>query len=229
MVAQMLDATSPSRGSTPIRNFVLAAIADGTLPKGAKLPTERALAARLGLSRAAVRKELAALEVEGHVTRKVGSGTYVAERAGASALITGVSLHQLLEARIVMEPQLAAVAVANATPADLQQIEGWLGKCAAAGDVDAFEAADHGFHAAIAAATHNGLLIAAYDLICGLRASGEWRALKLRRNLDAPGRKADVLVEHRDVFEAIRDHDQTAAREAMLRHMTGVRRNLFPV
>src|SRR5437667_11986374 len=60
-----------------VRHFILAAIENGSMPAGAKLPTERVLAKRFRVPRSVVRKALLPLEIEGKVTRQVGRGTFV--------------------------------------------------------------------------------------------------------------------------------------------------------
>lgn len=214
-----------------VRQFILTSIATGALCKGAKLPTERELAERFSRSRSAVRKSLTFLEAEGAVVRRVGSGTYVAggvnTRPASEAEWKQVSLNQLIEARLAIEPQLAAVAIGNATDADIDLLACWLDRCRTVTTVDAFEEADYGFHLAIAKATHNELLIRAYETISDVRGSEHWRNLKMKRHLDAPGRRSDVYAEHTTIFDAIRDRDPEEARRHMLDHLLGVRRNLF--
>lgn len=222
---------SPLEETDVVRQFVVTGIMTGVLRKGSKLPTERELAERFSCSRSAVRKSLMLLEVEGTVTRKIGSGTYVSSavesRPTSEAEWRQVSLNQLIEARFALEPQLAAVAIGNATDADIERLSAWSGRCREAGSVDAFEEADYGFHLAIARATHNELLIHAYESISDVRSSEQWRNLKMKRHLDMPGRRIEVCAEHDLIVDAIRQRDPDAARRHMLDHLLGVRRNLF--
>jgi GntR family transcriptional regulator, transcriptional repressor for pyruvate dehydrogenase complex len=60
-----------------VRRFIIGAIANGSMPAGAQLPTERVLAKRFRVPRSVVRKALLPLEIEGKVTRQVGRGTFV--------------------------------------------------------------------------------------------------------------------------------------------------------
>lgn len=214
-----------------VRQFILTSIAAGTLRKGAKLPTERELAKRFSCSRSTVRKSLTFLEVEGTVVRKIGSGTYVAgsdnRREASGSEFKQISLNHLIEARLALEPQLAAIAIGNATDSDMEHLAHWVDRCRSATSVDAFEEADYGFHFSIAKATHNELLIQAYEMISDVRSSEQWRSLKMKRHRDAPGRRDDVCLEHEAIHKSIREGDPDAARRHMLDHLLGVRRNLF--
>lgn len=216
-------------GPEGLRAYLLEGIATGTFVRGQKLPTERELARRFSLTRSAVRKVLTFLEAEGRVVRRVGSGTFISgqTREVGSEDWSKLSLRQLIEARLALEPQLAALAVANATAADLRQIGIWVERCCSAADIGAFEEADHGFHVSIAEATHNHLLIKLYEVIGRVRNSEQWRSLKNRRHIERPDRRLTVCREHQSILDALKSRDQDAARELMFNHLVGVRRNLF--
>ncbi|MDN7180365.1 FCD domain-containing protein [Caballeronia sp. SEWSISQ10-4 2] len=195
---------------------------------GAKLPTERVLAEQLGVSRNVIRKALSLMEIEGRVMRKVGSGTYLvkqtaggaAERAGptrAQAEALDVSPKQIVEARFAFEPNLASLAAMNCTTLDLER----LGECARryhrADNFDAYEAADEGFHRAIALATHNPLLISAYEDFMTADAQAEWGSIR-QRFLTAERRVAS-RKEHDKILAAIRSRDSAAAFGAAREHL----------
>jgi DNA-binding FadR family transcriptional regulator len=195
---------------------------------GAKLPTERVLAEQLGVSRNVIRKALSVMETEGRVMRKVGSGTNLvkqaageaAKRAGparAQAEALDVSPKQIVEARFAFEPNLASLAAMNCTTLDLER----LGECARryhhADNFDAYEEADEGFHRAIAMATHNPLLISAYEAFLTADAQAEWGSIR-QRFLTAERRVAS-RKEHDKILAAIRSRDSAAAFGAAREHL----------
>ncbi len=196
---------------------------------GAKLPTERVLAEQLGVSRNVIRKALSVMEIEGRVVRKVGSGTYLIKRtvagsankragpARAQAEALDVSPKQIVEARFAFEPNLAGLAAMNCTTLDLER----LGECARryhrADSFDAYEVADESFHRTIAMATHNPLLISAYETFMTADAHAEWGSIR-QRFLTAE-RRAASRKEHDKILAAIRNRDSAAAFGAAREHL----------
>src|SRR5438876_7391825 len=110
-----------------VRHFIVKAIANGSMPAGSKLPTERILAKRFRVPRSVVRKALLPLEIEGKVTRQVGRGTFVAngheEQRGVSTGPIDTSPAELLDACLACYPYMTELAVATATATDLRAIE----------------------------------------------------------------------------------------------------------
>jgi len=107
-------------------------IAEGTLAPGTRLPAEREMASSLNVSRGSLRQVLKMLEIMGVVSQRVGDGTYLnaaapsilAEPMEFLILLDGISFEELMDARLIVEPELAARAAARATPellADLRQ------------------------------------------------------------------------------------------------------------
>lgn len=218
----------------PVRSFVLDAIADGALPPGTRLPTERELAAQLGVSRAAVRQALTVLEAEARVVRHVGRGTFVAGMADeAEAAAPPPTRHvdaspsMMIEARGMIEVKLVELVVLNATARDLEAIEQAARQIDGIEEPLAFERADAEFHRRIALATHNDLVIAAYDIVDSARSNPEWTKLKLRKNRNAPRRRREVMEEHARICRALTARDAPAAAEAMRAHLLKVRANLL--
>lgn len=188
---------------------------------GAKLPTERAMAEALGLGRGVIRGALAVMESEGLLVRKVGSGTYLAAK-GAGGTTAAPSLldatpRQIVEARSAFEPQIAAIAAMNCRRQDIEH----LARCAdayhCADDFGSYELADENFHAAIAAATHNPVVISAYQTFNTAHAAAEWGGLR-QRFLTAE-RRAASRREHDRILAAIRSRDAEAAAAAAQQHL----------
>ncbi|OWT57545.1 FadR/GntR family transcriptional regulator [Candidimonas nitroreducens] len=200
-----------------VRRFLLGSGAR----EGAKLPTERAMAEALGLSRGVIRGALAVMESEGRLVRKVGSGTYLAsKRADSTSAAPGLldaTPRQIVEARFAFEPQIAGMAAMNAGKQDME----YLAQCADAyhhaDDFDAYEIADENFHAAIAAATHNPVVIRAYQTFNAAHAAVEWGGLRLR--FLTAERRAASRREHDRILGAIRSRDADAAAGAARQHL----------
>jgi DNA-binding FadR family transcriptional regulator len=223
-----------STSAEQIKSHLASELSLGALAAGQKLPTERELASRFNVSRTVVRDALILLEADRLIIRQVGRGTFVADAlasAGAAdappELPAGMSPAALLEARSVIEGELAALAVLNATEADVEMISSCCGALPAAKTSTEFERLDSAFHRAIAVATHNPLLLAAYGLIASARDNPEWRKLKRQRHQANPRRRAQVQNEHQRVVDAIRNRDAAAARRHMLAHLNDVRINLL--
>lgn len=192
------------------------------LRTGDRLPPERDLAERLGVSRASVREAIVALEVQGLVEVRHGGGTYLLrDRLQAEPLQTLIErrrrLPDVLDARDAIESKLAALAAARRTPGDLAAIEAALeamGEAVAVGT--GVEDADARFHGAIISAAHSSLLADFMAEIAGQVA--ESRAESLRQ----PGRPHQSLEQHRLIARAIRAADPSAAAAAMHNHVQSV-------
>lgn len=214
-----------------VRDFIVNAAADGTLPPGAKLPTERELSMRFAVPRNAVRKMLAQLEAEGSITRHVGRGTFLAGRADAGKgefpfdNVSHTSPAELMEARLRIEPALAELIATNATHADFERMEMCLDKAERAATLDEFELWDAALHEALATATHNRFVIRVLDMVTAARRQAEWGKLKDR--IVTPERRLEYQEEHRDIVHALKDRDAERARASIIAHLQHARRNLF--
>jgi DNA-binding FadR family transcriptional regulator len=215
-------------GAQRARDFIMSAAADGTLPPGARLPTERELARRFAVPRNAVRKMLAQLEAEGSITRHVGRGTFLTSHGEGPRLkdsVAHTSPAELMEARLRIEPALAEMIVTNATPADFERMEMCLDKAERATTLDEFELWDAALHQAMANATHNRFVVWVLDMVTAVREQAEWGKLKDR--IVTPERRIRYQEEHRNVVRALRDRDAERARACILTHLQHARRNLF--
>lgn len=198
---------------------------------GARLPTERALAERLNVSRGAIRAALARIEGRGQIVRVMGSGTYVAEPAtvGAPNAVTpdgrDASPQEIMEARMLIEPQMPGLVVAHANGADIERIRVAMHESEAAKTSDEFEIWDGRFHEAIAEATHNRLIIDVYQTVTAARNLTEWGELKRRNATDE--QRAAREAEHRAIFTALQSRDAAAAEAALTEHLREVSWNLL--
>ncbi|HZU83650.1 MAG TPA: FadR/GntR family transcriptional regulator [Polyangiaceae bacterium] len=199
-------------------------IAAGEFAEGARLPSERDLAAQLGVSRPSVREALIALEIEGKVEVRVGAGIYVSARrpvAVADPTREGQGPFELLRARWLIEGEIAAEAARNATAEDLAVV------AAAVDDMqqrqrqkrDA-DQADRDFHLGIAKATHNSALVAVVRDLWDLGRGAIWK--RMEHHFQTPELRAAALRDHRAVLAALEGRDVRGARAAMRRHLERV-------
>ncbi len=205
-----------------------ALLAKPEMAPGTKLPTERLLAEELDVPRSAVRNGLARLETQGRVVRIMGSGTYVADQgAGAEAPFErqDASPREIMQARILIEPTLADLIVANANSSDIEKIRQAMVTAESKTDFEEFEIWDAKFHQALADASQNRLMIEVLRTINASRNLTEWGELK-RRSVNEDRRRAQNQ-EHERIFMALRDRNAVAAREAIKAHLISVRDNLL--
>lgn len=204
-------------------------LAAGLYPVGVRLPPERELATKFGVSRPTVREALIALEVQGLIEVRVGSGAYVRKLPGGEeGGVDGfnVSAFELTEARLLFESEAAALAAAQVASEDLAEIERLVDEIARENmNPDGAERADRQFHLAIARATRNAAIYDVVERLWDLRAASPEAAL-----LHAKARMANikpVVDEHTAILEAIKAQDPDAARAAMRAHLSQVMESLL--
>lgn len=225
--------TGAAKPVRSVQEFLATAMASGAYGPGAKLPTERALSQQLGVPRSAVRDALSVLEAQKRVVRIIGSGTYVADQEDGAARVHSppsrqdASPSEIMATRMIFEPRLAQLVVANAGAADFARMEECNRRAEETEDFEEFERWDGALHQAIAEATHNRLVVQIYVTITGARDFAEWGDLK-RRNL-TPERRATYRVEHREIVAALRSRDTQRAEAAITAHLVRVRDNLFGI
>jgi len=207
----------------------LRAMLDETAQRGEeRLPPEPRLSEVLGVSRGRLRTLLKKLEEEGAIWRHVGKGTFIGPRQLVEGLVAqaSFSVDAIMHARLVFEPQLAAEAAVHATAEDLKLMDACVEEMKLASSLLQWKRLDERLHRLIAQATHNALLLALYDT---LRAQMK---VTLDRRIEQvfgaePGPKDDTDSEHREVIDAIRDHDPLSAEAHMRQHVRSVRGKLF--
>ncbi len=211
--------------------FIEGEIGSGTWKPGQKLPTERELVERFGLARNTLRKVLDQLEAKGAITRHVGRGTFVAESSASGvssdqlvSKIHRASPAEVMDIRLMLEPQSGEIASARATASDLNEMERCLHECEIAKSVVAFETWDGRLHQRIVAATRNQLLIDIYDAINSVRRTAQWGKLK-ERSLTAE-RRTIYQLQHRRIVAALRQRDGEQARAEIRDHLLSVRESL---
>lgn len=191
----------------------------GSFPPGSRLPGERDLAEKLGVSRVTVREAEIALEAVGLLDIRVGSGVYVLRQTAESVQqMPDVSAFELTEARSAFEAEGAALAAATITDSELDALDEIVRQMEAESDPDAplAEDADKAFHLAIARATKNNAIVETVERLWRIRTEKP----DIRRAYDSIcGRHPEMrLKEHRDIAVALRKRDPAAARKAMRTH-----------
>jgi GntR family transcriptional repressor for pyruvate dehydrogenase complex len=229
MCAMPFQSIEPRRLYRQIADQIRMLIRNGEFPSGARLPPERDLAKQLGVSRPSVREALIALEVEGLVEVRIGSGIYVqapgarngAKAAGRSGPDDGGATagpFELLRARYVIEGETAALAAKSAKKGQVQAIEETLESMKHELDDDRQPLdGDRMFHLRIAEATGNGALVAVVDMLWEDRTGPLYK--QLEHHYDSPSLWHSAMAEHRAVLKAIAAKDATGARAAMQRHL----------
>lgn len=203
-------------------------IREGQLAPGDKLPTEAAVMAEFGVSRTVVREAISKLQAAGLVETRHGVGTFVVGPGQASFRITPEQLETLrdviavLELRIGLETEAAALAAVRRTGEHLQTMRLALDEFAAAvGEGRDAVAPDFAFHLEIARATQNAHFA---DLLSSLGAKIIPRArLADESSEDLKAYLLRANAEHESIFEAIVRQDPEAARAAMRTHLANSR------
>lgn len=222
--------TASGAGAAAIATRLREAILGGRYAHGERLPAERELTEHFGAARGTVREALRRLDEMGLVTRRMGSGTFVNHRAGPGEddIAELTSPIELIDVRLAIEPDVARMAVANATARDLERLEAALIECEAAnGDREAFSQADERFHRALVEATRNPLMIWLYGKINDVRGHTQWNAMKGKILTGA--RIGEYNAQHRKLFEAVRSRDMDAAVETIENHLGEAREDLLGV
>src|SRR5258706_12550740 len=216
-----LQAVDNRRLYRQIADQIAALIEKGEYGAGARLPPERDLAKQLGVSRPSVREALIALEVEGYVEVRVGSGVYVLGKQPKTkrvALPPDSGPFELIKARSLIESECAALAARNATKSQLRAMEQALDDMRALRDRGAMPLdADRSFHERIAEASGNSALTLVVKTLWEQRTGPLF--LRLEHHFDTPELWSLAIKEHREIVSAIARHDAGAARAAMRQHM----------
>lgn len=230
MVSPFLTPVVRTTLTADICRKLVAHLIRGDWSTGEKIPPERVLCQQLGVGRASLREALKALEIMGMIETRLGEGTFVCKRSDFFArpllwAITGSdssSARDLVEARKLMEVELAGLAAERATAEDLAKIGETLDLMEASLDEpERFLEADIDFHLAIAEAGHNRILLNAILLIRNLMR--EWVSSALARE----GVALEALEHHKRIFLAIAKRRREQARSCMDAHLATMAGHLF--
>lgn len=210
------------RVAEEIADRIRVLIVDGTFPPGLPLPAERPLAERFGVSRGSIRDAFRTLETIGLLVTRHGQGTFPRE-LDVGRLVAPLSSvlsyrqdlqDELLDVRRMFEPAVACVAATRVTDedlADLQRILDAQRKKLKTGRSAIVE--DTAFHAALARATRNRVIVSIMATLNDLLVESR------KRTLEQKGRPGRSILGHEAVVEALRRHDADAAGDAMRDHI----------
>ena len=219
-----LQTVEPQRLYRQIAEQVRSLIASGEFTHGNRLPAERDLAKQLGVSRPSVREALIALEVEGWVEVRTGSGVYVLERdgkgngSGVKVPPTEWGPLELIRARRVIEGEIASLAATQARRRHVEAIRAAIEFMREDADRGVAPlAGDRAFHTAIAQACDNVVLLETVQTFWDARRGPLFERLGDYFETVPSWRMA--IAEHEAVLDAIRNKDGPAARAAMQQHM----------
>lgn len=190
---------------------------------GSRLPGETTLAQQLGVGRSTVREAIRTLATQGILLPKHGSGVYLADsedHTGWDTLLLRSSIRAVLEARIAIETESAALAATRRTPETLDALTALLtARVAHPNDIEATVNADTAFHRAVVAAADNPLLLELFDSLTPRSHTAMVDMLRLR-TLPPDGPDHDA---HQELVSAIRDGDATAAAAASRHHLQALK------
>jgi GntR family transcriptional repressor for pyruvate dehydrogenase complex len=226
----VFDQVKPLKGYELVMEQIKSRIRNGEFAPGTKLSSVVDLASSFGVGRSTIREALSALKAMGLVEIRQGGGTYVSaelpkEQApgeGNSLFASAESIQELLEVRKILETGCASLAARNRSAEDLEAIGHELKLMELyLNDEAKGEEADVRFHLKLAEATHNSLLIPMMESL----SQRLHDSMRESRKLWFYGERAEanrLLREHSDIFEAVREQDETRAHEAMRTHLLKV-------
>ncbi len=217
-----LQTVEPRRLYRQIADQIAGLIGNGEFARGSRLPAERELATLLGVSRTSVREALISLEIGGLVDVRVGAGVFVTAGTTSANMSDdkGPGPFELLNARMLVEGEVAALAATNATADDLEALKQTIMRMTA--HVDDFairEETDMDFHLRVAKATGNGSLEMVVEGLWNQRAE-LWGRMQQHFHTEALARR--TIHDHAAILAALVAKDPDAAREAMHRHLSRV-------
>ena len=232
----MIHAPAPPLFPTPSRPAQLAEwfareIRAGRLMSGEKLPTEQELNAQFGVSRTVIREAMASLRSEGLVVSRQGSGVFVADHRASQAFRiildearSLTEIENVLQLRLAVEVEAAAIAAEKRSDEDLAQMRRWLDSIDAsilAGDA-AIES-DFAFHRSISAATGNPY----FERFMHSLGSAIIPPRSIRPQSETPEQRRlyleQIQAEHRRIYQAIERGNAETARFALREHLEGSR------
>ncbi|ORB62219.1 GntR family transcriptional regulator [Mycolicibacterium tusciae] len=224
--------------STTLAARVVAGLKDkilaGDLPAGSKLPSETELIEEFGVSRTVIREAVTRLRAEGLVETFHGRGSFVLAvpeptsfTVGSTAIRTHQDVLDMIDFRLGIETEAAALAAARCDTAGRAALQAALAAFVAAGPEDAVEA-DFRFHRAIAAAAGNRFYVDLLDSLGPMMIMLPRMRLGDSYSLTDASHVDRVRSEHGNIVAAVLAGDSAAARAAMRVHLANSRRRLDP-
>jgi GntR family transcriptional regulator, transcriptional repressor for pyruvate dehydrogenase complex len=226
----MLRAIKKTRIHEEVFKQIHQLIREGRFRARDQLPSERELAETFKVSRTSVREALRALETQGLIVSRTGTGNFVADLPVESLIgplarlliDEKTALADVFEMRKLIEPHIAALAAERATRNDIVQLKRIVAKqTEAVSRGETGVEADAELHFCIGRATRNQAL---QKLVSGLM---EMLSRSREESLQTDERRESSIDAHRRIIAAIEKHDMTRARSEMLRHIEQVEENVL--
>jgi DNA-binding FadR family transcriptional regulator len=194
------------------------------------LPNERALAESYGVARNTIRRAMDVIEQEGLISREVGRGTMIREQPSGDIIdliqrLAGTSPLDIVNMRLIIEPQAAASAATNASESELRNIRLAHKAAVAATSPEDYEPADTEFHRRIFMSTRNQFLHDLHDMLLVIR--GREPMVEMRRRNFSEERRLAYCRQHGAVVDALVARDSHEAAMAMRAHLMARSRDLF--
>ncbi|BDU06455.1 FadR/GntR family transcriptional regulator [Nocardia cyriacigeorgica] len=203
--------------------LLLARIRGGEWPLGHRLPGETTLAAQLGVGRSTVREAIRELAGKGVLASRQGAGVFVTALDVSEEwdiVLRRATIASVIEARIAIEAEAAALAAHRRTPADLRAIRRALAARSVEGQTIAEHVdADMEFHRAVLVAAHNDILVQLFDAFLPRLRLAMIDMLEIR---PVPSERADHAA-HEQLADAIAARNPTAAAEFSRTHLTALK------
>jgi DNA-binding FadR family transcriptional regulator len=205
-------------------------IEEGDWRAGESLPNERMLADEFGAARNTVRCALQVLQNEDLISREVGRGTIVKQRTSDELRhvldrISGASPLDILNLRLIIEPQVTATAATHASARDIAAIEEANSLANSSEELEPFEKWDNEFHSRIYLSTHNEFLIDFFKLLVVVRYRSPMMAIRQRAFTEE--RRIEYCEQHAQIMNALKSRNASGASEAMHSHLAARRRYYF--
>jgi DNA-binding FadR family transcriptional regulator len=202
--------------------LLLSRIRGGEWPLGHRLPGETTLAAQLGVGRSTLREAIRELAGKGVLDSRQGAGVFVIALEASEdwdTILRRTTIAAVIEARIAIEAEAAALAATRRTPADLRAIRRTLAARGVEGQsIPDHVDADAAFHRAVVAASHNDVLTQLFDAFLPRLRLAMIDMLKIR---PVPG-EADHVA-HQELADAIAARDPIAAAAASRSHLSSLK------
>jgi len=196
-------------------------INEGEYPPGGRLPPERELAERFGVSRPTIREAIIALEARNRVRVRTGSGVYLLDaKSGHNGIDHSITPFELAEARALIEGEAAALAATMITDDQLDELEAALQEMADE-SVDGkltSELADQKFHKIISESTQNKMLMSVINNLWHQRDHSPGIRKAHQAVCETNGQLR--IQEHQEIYDALKRRDASAARKAMHAHFS---------
>ena len=205
-----------------VRSYIVDLLTEGRLGDGGRLPTERELSEHTGASRRLIRRVLGALEAEGLIWRRQGKGTFAGRpvepvAALAEEISNTSEAIEVMEARLCLEPELAALCASRATPNDVARMWTLARHVYEVEDDEMTELWDSALHRLIAQCAGNRPLQTAFALLDHTRSSAGWQDARTRARSDQSLQESHA--QHIAIVTAIEAGDANGARNAMRQHL----------